>query len=169
MLISQVPPVLSVPAMLTDKVQRITAVVRHQLGPGKGGQGGEVPGQALLHLRLQGAVLGISAGVAMHQDAKTLAGYADVPATGELRERLGRYKLRLRGAGRTERVDLAQGELVQICNFHRKEQAPAAHIADAENDFVGKFVLQTEVEVIGFLRTLRVQHRVQTCSKAGLQ
>src|ERR1022692_3742425 len=165
MLVSHVPPVLDAPSMRANKTQGRIAVVRHQLGPGKGGECGEVVGQALLHLHLERTVLGISGGIAMHDDTGV-----DV-AVGELLERLGCIKS---GGAVTigavsDLIDLAQTELVQIQLGDRKEETAAAHITGADNDLVWEFVLQAEVEVISFLRALRAQHRVQSAAQAGLQ
>ena len=69
---------------------------------------------ALLHFHLQGAVLGIPAGIAVYRDTVGLVSCADA-ASAELRERLRRQKRRrVVARGGTNLTDLAQGELVQI-------------------------------------------------------
>ena len=87
----------------------------------------------------------------------------------DIRPRIAHHlAVRIRGVNAqcvVVRRDDAQGKLVQIKTSQRKKEAPAAHISGAENDGVRKFVLDAEVEVIGFLRALRVQHRVQRCAQ----
>src|SRR5271167_674644 len=101
-------------------------------------------GQALLYLGLQGAVFGISGGIAMHDDTVGLTGDTD-GARVELRVRF-RIDEILNSCIRvtTDLIELAQGELVQIYRFKRKVKSPAAHIGGAGNDLVRKFVLEAK-------------------------
>ena len=78
----EVLPVLRRACVGADKAERRVAVVGHELGPGEAGQSGEVAGQALLHLRLQRAVLRVAAGIAVDHDTVACA----VAAVAKLRE-----------------------------------------------------------------------------------
>lgn len=65
--------------------------------------------------------------------------------------------------------DGAQIELVQIDSAEREEQAPAADVTGSEMETMGEIHIPTEVEVIGELRALRVEHGAQPGAKVGGQ
>ena len=166
--------------MRTDETQRRIAVVSHQFPPRKGSQRGEVARESLLHLGLQGAVLGVAPSIATHVDAvaTSVAAVAELGVllkcrpegnrSAEVGIEAHRPSVGHHLAGRVARVDAqlsavlgnrAQVELVQIDAAKRQEQSPAADIGCTHDHLVREFVFNTEVVVVGGGRALRLQDR----------